>query len=366
MSSIMRDRAVIGQMVDRFLRVHLPKNREKGLQGMIRCASRGQSETPDDEQIRIIVDEIARRDERQKVVVATMDSDNAHKQIDDFASRGRGDILLVKGMGGVGLDFPNVKTVMDLSTQRSVASEVQFMLRAGMPGSARVFDFIFPDDVLARTIVSMVTDGGRLEAKEMVTESEEKTETVTLEEADSRERAEYVAGAARFGSSNDHDDNIATPAEMELAIAFSRSFPELRTTLTLQGIATKIRSDPAMRAVAEKLSEQDVQGPVGKARAMADMSPGLLRAELQGKAKRIVAARGTRYVSREENEGRFSLWKAELGTVWRQAYALAGVERPKSRKAKIDALTDDEVTRLHTALVELLGRAQSAALDARC
>lgn len=367
LSSIMRDRGVIGQMVDRFLKIHLPKANEKGLQGMIRCAARAQTETADQEQINIILDEINRRTSgTQRVIVATMDSeDDAHKAIESFAERGQGDILLVKGMGGVGLDFPNVKTVMDLSTQRSVASTVQFMLRAGMPGSSKVFDYIFPNDTLARRIVDMVTDGGRLTEKELSVEHEEKTGIAELEEGETKDRADYVAGEARFGSSNDHDDNIATGADMELAIALADSLPMLRDELTLQALAARIRSNPTLRQVAEARAAEVTDGPVGRAKAIESMSPALMRAELHSKVRKIATLRGFRYVPERADPAKFKAFTHQIASIYDQVFAMGRVERPqRSRGRKLmDLVTDDEASMLYGAALELLARAEAESMD---
>jgi hypothetical protein len=59
------------------------------------------------------------------------------KQIERFVGvdggQGKGDVLIVKQMGGAGLDPPRVKVLLDLSPVRTVASVIQRLMRVATP-----------------------------------------------------------------------------------------------------------------------------------------------------------------------------------------------------------------------------------------
>lgn len=360
-SAIVRDRTAIGHMVDHFLRIHLPKSRD-GLQGMIRCASRAQSEAADEEQIRIISEEIHRRTGRAPVV-ATMDSeDDAHATIDHFA-RGRGDILLVKGMGGVGLDFPNVKTLMDLSTTRSMASSVQFMLRGGMPESAPVFDYVYINDRLYSTIIDSVTDGGSLTAQELAVVEERKTGVQSIDSgSDDASRAEYSAQAAYLSDARDHHGHQANGEDMDLAVYLRDLFPEIAKSRTLPALAELIRSDDRLRGLAA--GARNGAAKVGRAKFIENISPQAMRDEVYSRVKKIARLRGFPYVPKTADVARFNAYTRAVNDIYDQAFAMARVERVRSRnRSLMDSVTDSEAEALYRATGELLTRAEVDALD---
>jgi len=363
LSAIMRDREVISHLVDHFLRVHLPKSKQ-GLQGMIRCASRSQSEAADEEQIRIIKDEIERRTRgTQRIVEATMQSEeDAHKLIDQFARGRLGDILLVKGMGGVGLDFPNVKTLGDFSTTRSLASAVQFMLRGGMPESASVFDLIYVADCLYSTIINTVTDGGTLVARELAIVEEQKTGEQEIDDGESSDKPHYLATGAHLADCRDHQGNTASGPEASLAMHLREMFPELAKSRTLAALAEDIRKDDKLRAIA--VSKNDT-GLVGRAKSLDSISPQSMRKEITLRARKIAQLRGFGYVPKKVDPVRFDAYTRSMGAVYGQMCAMSGVERTKTRKGSfVDSVTDKEAELLYEASGVLLSRAENEAMGA--
>lgn len=73
--------------------------------------------------------------------IVTMKSDEGDEkssaQIERFVgvdgSHGKGDVLIVKHMGGAGLDAPRIKVLLDLSPTRTVASIIQRLMRPATP-----------------------------------------------------------------------------------------------------------------------------------------------------------------------------------------------------------------------------------------
>jgi hypothetical protein len=63
-----------------------------------------------------------------KVVIATSTTDNPQRKIEQFQA-GEGDVLIVKQMGGVGMDVPRLKVCLDLSTFRTAQLFTQRICR---------------------------------------------------------------------------------------------------------------------------------------------------------------------------------------------------------------------------------------------
>lgn len=112
---------------------------------------------------------IERLNPKLDVVIATSakadaeTEDSATKRIQDFTDKGRGDVLIVKQMAGMGLDSPRIKVGADLAPIRSLSSWMQRAMRVGTPyGSLLHGTWISPQDVLAVKIFKrlITTQGG--------------------------------------------------------------------------------------------------------------------------------------------------------------------------------------------------------------
>ena len=116
-----------------------------------------------------IRDEIERQAQgrfRVKIATSTITEEDGEAEgiIQDFATPGGVDILIVKQMGGVGLDVPFLKTILDLSPTRTAVSWSQRIMRGdrvveytGL--TIDKFDYITPDDVISRTLFEKLIKG---------------------------------------------------------------------------------------------------------------------------------------------------------------------------------------------------------------
>ena len=103
------------------------------------------------------------------IKIATMGEDNgerARKIIKRFAGSdsesGVGDIIIVKQMGGVGLDAPRLKVALDLSTVRTKASTTQRWLRVATLWDGTSYGtLILPNDPVTSNLYNeIITDAG--------------------------------------------------------------------------------------------------------------------------------------------------------------------------------------------------------------
>ena len=102
-------------------------------------------------------------------VIATAAMDGAQAFIEGFI-KGQGDILIVKQMGGVGLDIARLKVCLDLSNIRTPAAFVQRMTRictvwerdGGPDEDIRTAVYIVPDDCLSAGLFQqfVIDEGG--------------------------------------------------------------------------------------------------------------------------------------------------------------------------------------------------------------
>ena len=104
-----------------------------------------------------------------KVATSTLaeEDGDADAIIEDFKNPRGADILIVKQMGGTGLDIPAIKTVMDLSPTRAMVSWSQRIMRGDRvvdpigDGSAIIdkFDYITPDDCISVELFEKLIKG---------------------------------------------------------------------------------------------------------------------------------------------------------------------------------------------------------------
>ena len=71
-----------------------------------------------------VADALLALDPRLDIVIATATTDDAPERLRAF-QQGAGDVLIVKQMGGVGMDVPRLKVCLDLSTIRTLNAYVQ-------------------------------------------------------------------------------------------------------------------------------------------------------------------------------------------------------------------------------------------------
>ena len=108
------------------------------------------------------------------IVIATSTTDDATERLRAF-QQGEGDVLIVKQMGGVGMDVPRLKVCLDLSTVRTLNAFVQRVCRTatmwnptGDPEDmVRTATYITPADAPARALWDefVEKEGGNAETR---------------------------------------------------------------------------------------------------------------------------------------------------------------------------------------------------------
>ena len=114
------------------------------------------------------------RDSELNIIIATSTTEDAAKQLRAF-QQGTGDVLIVKQMGGVGMDVPRLKVCLDLSTVRTLNAFVQRVCRTatmwnptGNPEDmVRTATYITPADVPAKGLWEefVEKEGGNAETR---------------------------------------------------------------------------------------------------------------------------------------------------------------------------------------------------------
>ena len=130
LGSVVRDADVVTACCAKF--VEFLRDRRKAVPetaGIIFVGNDLQDDTQDNAHARQVVDALLRFDRNLDIKVATSTSDeNPQGVIYDFQN-GKGNVLIVKQMGGVGMDVPRLKVLLDLSTFRTESLYVQRICR---------------------------------------------------------------------------------------------------------------------------------------------------------------------------------------------------------------------------------------------
>ena len=156
-----------------------------------------------------------------RVVIATSSmgrgSDEAQRTIDAFREGRGADVLIVKQMGGVGLDIPSLKVCLDLSPVRTGPQFVQRMMRIATvwrPSDDRREDayigyYVTPDDILSRGLFEHFVKAQGGEA------TMTNAEYQATYERQSRPigHLEYIPITAREGATILDTESLQTPGE---------------------------------------------------------------------------------------------------------------------------------------------------------
>lgn len=203
---------------------------------------------------------ILRHNSNAKVLIATSNMRNANAIIKKFCD-GDGDWLIVKQMGGVGLDLPSLKVGIDLSTVRKFISVVQRMLRvATINGNMKVGHYIFPPDRKMLAIwqgyvagaggAEIVTDRKLIGTEEFIETNTEKSEN-TFEVIEMKPTL-YTNGSdgknGKSANADDYEQYVKPAIEAFPALLNERTYEELAALLKWQDAKSRglpISGDPA-------------------------------------------------------------------------------------------------------------------------
>jgi hypothetical protein len=182
---------------------------------------------------------------RLRIGIVTMkssgtDSSGAEDDINNFVLGKSYDVLIVKQMGGAGLDCPELKVELDLSNYRSVATCLQRWNRVSTPWDGlNVGLVIRPKDALAECIAKeFVENCGGLSTVEISSQ----LESVTIKEMEQKETAQRLLhfDNHHLASFDDTDGNIGNIANFQLAVKLRKVFPHEFGKMTDAQISKKL------------------------------------------------------------------------------------------------------------------------------
>jgi hypothetical protein len=169
----------------------------------------------------------------------TRKSKSGAKKLKEF-TEGRGDVLIVKNMGTVGLDCARLKTIVLLGTTRQLATWVQTILRGGtIAGNVSHFTLILTDDEKNRENWKFIVmeQGGSYSAEELV---KTKEEIVQKDIEENPEDIIEIIKAEHIRTEDSHNTDIVTDeSDVHRAIA---QVPILRDRLSIVEIKALLKS----------------------------------------------------------------------------------------------------------------------------
>ena len=183
---------------------------------------------------------------RLEPVIVTMKSEDgeAADVLKGFTQRGIGDVLIVKQMGGVGLDCERLKVLLDLSNVRSVTSVMQRVMRvATAAGKHRVGTVITLADPMMDAIWQnfVVAEGGEA-PRDWTTRDAIFGKTIWKDPSVSTEASPlYRVDSAEEGGIDDSNGKLLPLAEQEAVRHELELYPELIGLLSKPDIAERIR-----------------------------------------------------------------------------------------------------------------------------
>jgi metal-responsive CopG/Arc/MetJ family transcriptional regulator len=248
----------------------------------------------------------------QIITMKSDDDEKAAAHLTKFCN-GHYDIVIVKQMGGAGLDVGRLKVLLDLSSQRTVSSVIQRLMRVATPWQGiRTGTIITLADPLMDAIWKryVVEEGGEHDPTGVVYE-DELVETYLKDREESDNRIDTVTGA-ELSMFDDNNGAIAA-AEIEPAVnGLLDDFPELVTTRTKAEIATILLRN---KKIMELVIVQDKQ-----------VTP--LDDEIERK-QQAIKQKADDIIKRRVKPYTRDKYEAEARKLWNAAYRSAGVSGAK-------------------------------------
>lgn len=210
------------------------------------------------EHAKIVRDEFLRLNPSLKIAIATQKVDDAHDIIKAFPDSDY-DIILFKGMGGVGWDCDRVQVVLDLGDDRQDAQAIQKWMRGGTPyENHKAFSLVLLSDQLNKDIFKrcIQDEGGAASVK--VSELID-SELKSLEE---HTRNIWIVDNAAQGDFMDSDQFVATSDDAPLAVALMDLVAEFRASATDAALVNRARAlgiTKSTQAQAEKPIDEQLE-----------------------------------------------------------------------------------------------------------
>lgn len=251
---------------------------------------------------------------------------------------GRGDVLIVKQLAGMGLDLPWVKTGLDLSATRTFAALVQRMFRPATPcGGAVACEWITPDDIISATYFNRIVkdEGGEAKASDLAI-----IDTYDKKRKDEKDpEPPLAADEVRTGRFDDSSGRAAEPEQWERVAEIVSRFPRITAVYTHAELAE------GADTLWDSLTEDDADD----ATTVRDtsVSADALRAEINRRVKDAT----NRY--RESKGLPYSSYGQAIDYIWK----LAKKDAEWPIGVEIDALDDlDALHQLRNAAEKLCAR----------
>ena len=252
LGGLVRTDAFINAGVERFVyeledfRKKVDTQGQGRIKGIVYVGSDRDDDEIDNEHAVRVTETIKRYAEGLRVDIATTSmgkgAEEAQGKIAAFQDGSGADVLIVKQMGGIGLDVPSLKVCLDLSPVRTGPQFIQRMMRIGTvwklsdDGSkdAYIATYVVPDDILAYALFDQMVRGHGGEATMTNTEYQE---TYRREERDGEKREEvasrFIAGEGRDGKVIRDTLNLQTDStNRSLIERITSKMPILKNYLT--------------------------------------------------------------------------------------------------------------------------------------
>jgi hypothetical protein len=255
-----------------------------------------------------------------------------------FAS-GEADILILKQMGGVGLDVERVLGITDLSTIRALSATIQRWLRAATPWTSRdgtilkrVAFLIHPADLLADDIFrAIIAEGG---GERRVTLESELLEEFVVPKKPKEEQPEFPVGDIDIAA-DDLAGNKTDKAGLDLARLWLAELPQVHGQVT-----------PAELAAAFARAQR-AQRPSDDASA----EPRSINAEITAEQDACSALANPIALARLPGHYTQEQFRPVIRQVWREAYDSAGLGHLMRAGVKLRQITSlPDLKRLRSAL----------------
>jgi hypothetical protein len=242
---IVRDPKVIKEGVRMMLAKLKPYRRKNNrIQAIIFCGNDRGEDQSDNDHCNNVFKELCRQapDLEQQTRIVTGTDKKARENMQAFRD-GDFSVLIVKQMGGVGLDVPTLKVLLDLSTVRTEAASIQRLLRVATKGEdAWVGETILVGDVFSvNNFATIITsNGGGYQTNEI-----EESKKIDEYEVDKRahEKESFFIEQAEFGWSTDNEmTSILELEEHEKIARLFEKHPEWQGRYTFAEIAKILRA----------------------------------------------------------------------------------------------------------------------------
>ena len=265
--------------------------------------------------------------------------DSGVQEIEDFCA-GKGDVLIVKQMGGAGLDAGRIKIILDLSPVRTVASVIQRVMRVATPWEGITVGTVITlaDPIMNSLWENFISGDGGEAPENWRTIRENLVDEYERDVSDESETIQMVingAGMAAYDDSNGLEGNMSMWKEVEEA---KRKYPPIMTCMTDPEIADLLNISKGVQASSQSTNSIAVE-PM-------HIEGAKLKKEANDVVRKLM--NGTPYDPK--NKPIKDAYTRRLQTIWRKAKTKAGIKK----RTTLESITDcGELRNLVSALREM-------------